>query len=156
MITNFLNLNSPYDVKSIMHYQSDAFAKSGKYTLLSKIAPQIITRNLLISDTDAKEIQTLYKCTAGSTSIVWNEELGNSWAYSCDFTNSDLTKVTVSGELCSTKCRLTLGCTHYAWSNGVCYLKKNSAVTKANAFNNNNQNTVCGILTPGNLNYILN
>ena len=138
-----------------MHYESRLFAKQGKYTLLSKVAPQIIPRNYFISDIDVKEIQTLYKCTAGSTSIVWKEELGNSWAYSCDFSNSDLTKVTVSIESCSTKCRLTLGCTHYAWSNGVCYLKKNTAVTKANAFNNNNQNTICGILTPGKLPVIL-
>jgi hypothetical protein len=152
-----------------MHYQSDGFAKPGTYTLLSKFSPQIIQRNLLITDTDAKEIQLLYKCTAGSQTttastttastttaslsklIQWNEVLGNSWAYSCGFVNNDLKNVAIGSDLCSSKCRTTLGCTHYSWSNGVCNLKKNT-VTKANAFNNNNPRAICGILTPGNFN----
>jgi hypothetical protein len=135
-----------------MHYQSDAFAKSGRFTLLSRIAPSVIPRNMLITDTDAKELQLLYKCTTGQTAIQWNEEPGNSWANSCDFVNSDMSKVTTKSEWCSFHCRVNLGCTHYTWSNGVCYLKKNTAVTKANAFGNNNNLVVCGILKAGNFN----
>ena len=186
-----------------MHYQSNAFAKQGTYTLLSKIAPQIIQRNLLITDIDAREIQLLYKCTGDTspttqtptttstpkttlttttasrpttrpstttrpttsqrttprsttkttttlfpTQIQWNEDLGNSWSFGCNFANNDLTNVITQREFCSSRCRLTLGCTHYTWSNGVCYLKR-TAVTKANAVKIFNQNAVCGILTPG-------
>ena len=61
--TIYQNLNTPYDVKSIMHYQSNAFARSGTYTLLSKFAPRVILRNLLITDIDAYEIQLLYNCS---------------------------------------------------------------------------------------------
>ena len=81
--------------------------------------------------------------------VQWQEELGNSWAFSCDFPNNDLSNVRVNAEFCSFKCRTTLGCTHYYWANYICYLKKNTAITKANGVNNNNQNTICGILKPG-------
>ena len=163
-----------------MQYQSNAFAKSGTYTLLSKVPPQIILRNLLITDIDALEIQLLYKCSTqpattslkpATTSIKttrpttpipttttqkpfaiqWNDGLGYSWATSCDFPLNNLISVSVSSDLCPFKCWTTLGCTHYSWSNGVCYLKKNTAVTKSNAVANNNRNTFCGIISKGNL-----
>ena len=153
-VNDYLNLNTPYDVESIMHYDSTAFAKEGTYTILSKTAPYIIPDNKLLSDIDAKEIQLLYKCTGPA--LQWTEELGNSWAYSCDFANFNLSSVSIRKELCSTKCRLTLGCTHYSWSNGVCYLKKNSFISKINAINNNNKNTLCGILTQGNFFFVDN
>ena len=59
---NYINLNTPYDTKSIMHYQSNSFAKFGKYTILSKSEPKVIARNFFITNTDAKEIQLLYSC----------------------------------------------------------------------------------------------
>ena len=216
-----------------MHYQSNAFALPGTYTILSKTAPQVIQRNLLITDIDASEIQLLYKCSAtttakpatttakpatttakptttpipvtttkpvttpnpvtttkpittttigtttkpistttgtttktittiittGTTSkpittttikpVQWFEEIGNSWAKSCDFPGNDLSNVRLIPELCSFKCRTTLGCTHYYWAVDFCYLKSNLTITKANAVNNNNNQTLCGILQPG-------
>ena len=154
-----------------MHYQSDAFAKSGKYTILSKIAPKVISRNLLITDTDASEIQKLYNCgapietttttkptttsrptTATTTSrltIQWNEELGNSWSLNCDFPGNDLKNVGLAPDVCAFECRITLGCTHYHWRNNFCFLKSNISITKANAVINNDQQTICGILTQG-------
>jgi hypothetical protein len=80
--------------------------------------------------------------------------IGNSWAISCDFPLNNLSNVRIKPELCSFKCRTTLGCTHYYWAKDVCYLKKNSAITKVNAINNNDQQTLCGILAPGK-NYFL-
>ena len=164
-----------------MHYQSNAFAKAGTYTLLSRVPPKIILRNLLITDIDALEIQLLYKCstqpattsikpvttsvkpaTTKSTTpistqkpypIQWNDGLGYSWATSCAFPSNDLISVSVSSDLCSFKCWTTLGCTHYSWSNGVCFLKKNTAITKSNAVANNNRNTFCGIISQGNWKY---
>ena len=68
--TNYLNLNSSYDVKSIMHYYSYAFSKNPdssiekeRYSILSKTEPRIIEYNTKLSAIDIKEIQTLYKCT---------------------------------------------------------------------------------------------
>ena len=83
------------------------------------------------------------------SAIQWNEELGNSWAHSCDFPKDDLSNFAILPEFCSSKCRMTLGCTHYFWSNNICYLKKNPSLTKANAIDNKLQSTLCGILAPG-------
>ena len=68
---DFFNLNTPYDVLFIMHYQSNAFGKPGTYTLLSKVPPKIFLRNVLITDIDALEMQLLYKCSTrpATTSI---------------------------------------------------------------------------------------
>ena len=85
----------------------------------------------------------------------WNEEIiertGNSWAISCDFPNDDLLNIPLIPQLCSSECRKTLGCTHYYWAKDICCLKKNTKTTKANAINNNNHETLCGILASGNL-----
>ena len=55
-----------------MHYQSDSFAKSGTYTLLLKSEPKVISRNLLISNTDIKEIQLLYSCGTNEFDTILN------------------------------------------------------------------------------------
>ena len=150
IMTNYLNLSTPYDLKSIMHYQSNAFAKPGTNTLLSKTAPQVLPRNLLVTDIDAKEIQLLYKCSG--VALKWNENapIGFSWANSCDFFYDNLTViVAIKPELCATKCRETLRCTHYTWILGKCFFKNNTAIGKSDAFYFNDANRVCGILTPG-------
>ena len=202
-------MKTPYDVKSIMHYQSNAFAKAGTYTLLSKTTPQVILRNLLITDIDALEIQLLYNCAVPSTvqistttsptttrptttrptttrptttrptttrptttrptttrptttrptttrptttkPLQWFEELGNSYSISCDFPGNNLANIRLAASLCSFKCRTTLGCTHYYWAADFCYLKSNITVTKASAISNNNNQTLCGILSKGNI-----
>lgn len=144
-----------------MHYQSDAFAKPGAYTLLSKTAPKVILRNLLMTNIDASEIQKLYNCgapitttsttttTSSHLTIQWNEELGNSWSLNCNFLGDDFANVRISPDLCSFECRITLGCTHYYWAKDFCYLKKNITITKSKAIINNDQQTVCGLLTQG-------
>ena len=75
---NYLNLNTSYDIKSIMHYQSNSFAKSGEYTLLSKSEPKVIPRNFLITNTDAKKIQRLYSCGIKEFDFMYDENLSNS------------------------------------------------------------------------------
>ena len=178
-----------------MHYQSNAFAKAGTYTLLSKIAPQVILRNLLITDIDAIEIQLLYNCAVPSTTPIptstasqttkptttttkptttkptttttkptttttksvstnplqWFEELGNSYSLGCNFPGNDLANVRLVASLCSFKCRTTLSCTHYYWAADFCYLKSNITVSKASAVSNNNNQTLCGILSKGSM-----
>lgn len=70
------------------------------------------------------------------------------WAMGCDFKGNDLTKALTKGDMCSTKCRQTAGCTHYTWTNfegGTCWMKKGS-VTKSNAVYTGNSNMVCGIV----------
>jgi hypothetical protein len=130
-----------------MHYQSDAFAKPGTYTILSKTSPRVIQRNLFITDIDVTEIQSIYKCVPPIQQ--WNEELGQSWINSWEIANNLLSSIAVRGELCYSKCRLKLGCTHYSWSNQVCYLKKNTTLTKENAVLVYSSSSFSGILKQG-------
>ena len=58
----FLNLSTPYDLKSIMHYPSGIFAKPDTFTLESKMEPKEIKKNTEISNIDALEIRLLYNC----------------------------------------------------------------------------------------------
>ena len=77
--------------------------------------------------------------------IQWN---GN-WAMNCDFNGNELSNVQSPGELCSTKCAETNGCTHYTWTNwngGTCWMKSGS-VSKSNAFSSSDPSSVCGVLT---------
>ena len=92
-------------------------------------------------------------------SIIWNEEPGNSWSYSCIFPQdpkTDLKRIYSEPRMCSFQCRMTPGCTHYFWSSTIgflsaCTLRGDSKITKANAIDVQNQAFFCGILTPGNL-----
>ena len=79
-------------------------------------------------------------------SIEWYEETGNSWSISCNFPNDDISNVPVIPENCVTECFKNPGCTHYYWANNICYLKKNANTEKANAINNKNNKTLCGII----------
>ncbi len=74
-----------------------------------------------------------------------------SWANGCNFPNDDLSSVVVSRELCLSYCEQTSQCTHFYWAKNTCFLKKNKQITKANAVNNNNADTLCGIVVKGNL-----
>lgn len=51
---------------------------------------------------------------------------------SCDFEGNDIGNETTSGEECKDLCIASLGCTHFSWSNHICY-KKSGPVTKLNA-----------------------
>ena len=84
--------------------------------------------------------------------INWSLGAGGvSWSFACDFKNNDLSSARVSGEKCGETCINTSGCTHFAWNDylgGTCWMKKN-AVTKNDAFFNNNYKMVCGIAPNG-------
>ena len=74
---NYLNLNTPYDVKSIMQYDSYAFSmnpnspnQNDRYTILSRTSPFIIGRNINLTITDIKEIRMLYKCAPGNIYLL--------------------------------------------------------------------------------------
>jgi len=59
----FMDLNTSYDLKSIMQYNSYAFAiPEDKLTIVSKSEPQIIPKNIQLSAIDIKEIRMLYNC----------------------------------------------------------------------------------------------
>lgn len=80
----------------------------------------------------------------------WNFDNGSnlSWAMSCDFKGNDLSNVQIRGEQCGSRCRQTLGCTHFSWNNyqgGTCWLKSGQ-VKKENAFKTNDPTQVCGLL----------
>ena len=77
--------------------------------------------------------------------VNWN---GNNWAMSCDFNGNDLSSAQIRGEECSGRCAATAGCTHFTWSQsngGTCWMKKGS-ISKANAVQNNDPTSVCGVL----------
>ena len=73
-------------------------------------------------------------------------------AQSCEFKTTDLTSMTSLMNDCSKLCndRIRNGCSHYTWKNGICYLKTGE-ITKMQAINNNNQQTLCGIIRCKNL-----
>ena len=80
--------------------------------------------------------------------VNWN---GNNWGMSCDFKGNDLSSVRVRGEECSGRCAATAGCTHFAWTRwngGTCWMKKGS-ISKANAVQNNDPTSACGVLDDG-------
>ena len=77
--------------------------------------------------------------------INWN---GNNWAMACDFQNGDLSSIQIKGELCSSTCEKTNGCTHFTWTTyntGTCWMKT-GAVTKSDAFSTTDQTMVCGVV----------
>ncbi len=78
--------------------------------------------------------------TISKAQIQWN---GN-WAMGCDFIGNNLTNAKTKGEDCSSKCKMTNGCTHYTWNGGTCWMKK-GPVNKQNAVQRSND-YVCGII----------
>lgn len=68
------------------------------------------------------------------------------WASNCDFSNHDLARARISGELCGGKCAGTQGCTHFSWSSfnsGTCFMKQGK-VSKGDAVPN--VGTICGLI----------
>lgn len=66
----------------------------------------------------------------------------------CDFPGNDLKTVLSPGELCSSKCQQTSGCTHFAWTayeGGTCWLKTGK-ICKSNAVYNHEDGSVCGVI----------
>ena len=83
---------------------------------------------------------------SATSAINWQP---GDWAMDCDFFGNDLSNRLVRGDLCSSTCQATSGCTHFTWTlhnNGTCWMKRGS-VTKANAVYL--QGAVCGIVSPG-------
>jgi len=83
-----------------------------------------------------------------SNSIVFGIRWNENWAFSCDFDGNDLSNVQCPGELCSTKCGQTSGCTHFAWTNyngGTCWMKS-GPISKSNAIHSSDPSIVCGVL----------
>jgi hypothetical protein len=83
--------------------------------------------------------------------IKWTTSPGYSWSLNCDFMSGDITNgslLTDNAKLCLFKCLLAVQCTHYSWLNRACYLKRNTEVSKNDAFIN--ENVHCGIRKLGN------
>jgi hypothetical protein len=77
--------------------------------------------------------------------INWN---GNNWAFAYDFYGNDISSAQVRGEDCSGTCAQTSGCTHFTWTTwngGTCWMK-GGAVSKDQATESNDRNSVCGVL----------
>ena len=64
--TDFIDLGTPYDYKSIMHYHSRAHAKdNNSITIRLKNHPYLIRDVQELSDIDVMEIRKLYNCRSG-------------------------------------------------------------------------------------------
>ena len=64
--TEFYNLTSPYDYKSIMHYHFNAHAINKSFPTIRAIkVPFQIEINENLSDIDVEELRTLYNCKPG-------------------------------------------------------------------------------------------
>ena len=78
-----------------------------------------------------------------SSALAYDWQKGASnvkWAFGCDFKGSDLYNVPSSGEDCGGKCANDRRCTHFTFSQGVCYLKKFHGSATATDLNG----AVCG------------
>lgn len=65
-VNNFNNLGTPYDYKSIMHYDDRAFAiNRNQLTLQGKKGK--IEPGEVLSEIDVQEIRKLYNCKSKST-----------------------------------------------------------------------------------------
>lgn len=67
--TNTQTFGLPYDYDSVMHYDSYAFTKNGKPTMLAKKLPNPIIKNVnekpdsqILTASDLSMIKQLYKC----------------------------------------------------------------------------------------------
>ena len=63
------------------------------------------------------------------------------WALGCDFYGNDIGNQVGTGQDCGGLCIGNPMCTHFSWSNGVCYLKQ---ATNPPATNNNANGAICG------------
>ena len=63
-----------------------------------------------------------------STVLAVNWQDGNNgkvkWAMDCDFYGSDIGNQGGTGDLCGGFCLANSQCTHFTWSNNVCYMKR--------------------------------
>ncbi|ODM90888.1 Zinc metalloproteinase nas-14, partial [Orchesella cincta] len=62
-------LGIPYNVKSIMHYESDAWSTNGKSTILTKNG-DVIGKNLHMQPTDIQKLRAMYKCNNPRSNIA--------------------------------------------------------------------------------------
>ena len=69
--TEFHNLSTPYDYKSIMHYHSFAHAINESLPTIRAIkGPFDLEINENLSDIDVQEIRTLYNCKPGISTLI--------------------------------------------------------------------------------------
>lgn len=80
----------------------------------------------------------------GTVSAV-NWQDGNNgkikWAMDCDFYGSDIGNQGGTGDLCGGFCLANSQCTHFTWSNNVCYMKR---ISNSNVQPTYLKSAVCG------------
>lgn len=64
------------------------------------------------------------------------------WAIGCEFKGNDIGNQAILAKYCGDACATNGQCTHFSWTNGVCYMKKavNPSATNCNS-------CVCGYVT---------
>ena len=75
--------------------------------------------------------------------IVWKHGYKSVLGVGCDFKGNDIKNVRSDENECKYKCLSTKNCTHFSWSNGVCY-KKSGLISRQKA--SIRTNYVCGII----------
>ena len=71
----------------------------------------------------------------------------------CDFDGNDIgNEKTISKEDCESRCISTRRCTHFSWSQGICY-KKSGLVSIGNAYIR--AFYVCGVIDRSEWNYLV-
>ena len=73
--TNYVDLDTPYDFESIMHYDEFAFTINGQRTLKAKGNFKILPGEVL-SDIDVEEIRKLYDCKSETFENGEGESVG--------------------------------------------------------------------------------
>merc|ERR1712136_372752 len=68
------DINTDYDIGSVMHYPSNAFTSNGRETITDLNDRPITTQRDGMSDTDIKEINALYGCNKGGGALTTTTE----------------------------------------------------------------------------------
>ena len=61
--------NTPYDYKSVMHYETNAFSKNGLPTIQTLVANISIGQRDNMSTIDIEEVRLFYNCSARGVTL---------------------------------------------------------------------------------------
>ncbi len=104
-----------------------------------------------------KQILALVFLIISIEAIDWRyTDTGSKWSNACNIRDSkDLLNVTLTrGEDCTGLCYTTCKCTHFVWSNGICWLKKGDLNETSQLYQVNDTSMICGISAKSGGNFI--
>ena len=85
-------------------------------------------------------------CFSACDAIVWmSGSNGGVWARNCNFPGNDMWKTNIHESQCYSRCQQTMGCTHFSYKDGACWMKRGT-VYRDNALDMPIWGSRCGIV----------